>query len=325
MDAFIDLEDGNVDSLLRDIRKPGGSVPHPLGGDRPWVAHPGNVIPLTTELNLKLMVFYIQYHNRTSKPVIVDTITKANVHRFKRLKDEESNHKDADPPELMASNWPKTLDAIEQWLGCCLGSTKIPLAYVIRDHEAVSPWDPQQVYPSYKKEMIARAPILDPNGGYSSTFLVDRTKVWNKLSLLTMQEDCWSYVRPAQKNEDGRLAFLGLKGHYLGANSVGNMATTANSKLLSTTYSGERRGWNFERFVRVHVDQHSILEGLVEHGNCGIDEQSKVRILLAGIRTTSLDSVKTRVMSDETPTRQLPSLCEPISGFHPSIWCCQQA
>ena len=63
------------------------------------------------------------------------------------------------------------------------------------------------------------------------------------------------------------------------------------------TYNGERKRWNFERYVRMHIEQHTILEGLVCHGYLGIDARSKVRYLLDGIRTTELDSVKTQVLS----------------------------
>ena len=46
------------------------------------------------------------------------------------------------------------------------------------------------------------------------------------------------------------------------------------------------------------MDQHSILEGLKGHGHAGIDDGSKVCHLIAGIKTSALDSVKTRIMSD---------------------------
>lgn len=48
----------------------------------------------------------------------------------------------------------------------------------------------------------------------------------------------------------------------------------------------------------MHVDQHSILEGLKEYGYAGIDQHSKVRLLIDGIKTKDLDPVKTRIMSD---------------------------
>lgn len=118
------------------------------------------------------------------------------------------------------------------------------------------------------------------------------------MSALSRDHECWSYVRPAQRTRDGRVAFFGLKGHYLGINNVDNMSAEAEKKLSTTTYAGEQRRWNFEKYVKVHVDQHAILQGLVEHGYSGIDERSKVRHLLAGIKSAALDPVKTRILSD---------------------------
>jgi hypothetical protein len=96
------------------------------------------------------------------------------------------------------------------------------------------------------------------------------------------------------------MAFYGLRGHYLGVNNVDNMSTKAEMKFTTTLYHGEKRRWNFERYAKVHTDQHAILQGLVEHGYAGIDgidERSKVQHLVAGIKTNMMDPVKTRIMS----------------------------
>ena len=73
------------------------------------------------------------------------------------------------------------------------------------------------------------------------------------------------------------------------------MATMAEDKLKSTAYNGEQRRWDFERYANVQTSQHSILEGLVEHGYYGIDPRSKVRFLLDGIKTGKFDSVKAQI------------------------------
>ena len=65
---------------------------------------------------------------------------------------------------------------------------------------------------------------------------------------------------------------MALRDHYLGLNNVDNMVSLAEKKLAMTTYTGERRHWTFEKYVTLHKDQHSILEGLTEHGYAGIDE-----------------------------------------------------
>jgi heptaprenylglyceryl phosphate synthase len=90
----------------------------------------------------------------------------------------------------------------------------------------------------------------------------------------------WTYVKPAQRTRDSRMAYSGLYQHYLGPNNVDNMATMAEDKLKMTVYNGEQSHWDFEKYVNVHKQQHSTMEGLVEHGYTGIDPRSKVRYLL---------------------------------------------
>ena len=74
------------------------------------------------------------------------------------------------------------------------------------------------------------------------------------------------------------------------------MAATAEHKLINVTYRGEGRCWDFERYATLHKEQHTILEGLKEYGYAGMEEGSKTRHLLAGIKTTALDSVKTQIL-----------------------------
>ena len=78
------------------------------------------------------------------------------------------------------------------------------------------------------------------------------------------------------------------------------MSSRTEAKLTATSYSGEKRRWNFEKYVKTHVDQHAILTGLVEHRYSGMDDWSKVRHLMDGIKTKVLDPVKTQIMASAT-------------------------
>ena len=89
---------------------------------------------------------------------------------------------------------------------------------------------------------------------------------------------------------------MAFKNHYLKPNNIGNMAATAEHKLINATYRGEGRCWDFERYGTLHKEQHTILEGLKEYGYSWMDEGSKSRHLLVGIKTTALDSVKTQIL-----------------------------
>ena len=74
------------------------------------------------------------------------------------------------------------------------------------------------------------------------------------------------------------------------------MANTAEKLLETSSYNGEQKRWDFERYITVQLKQHLTMHGLEEHGYKGIDERSKVRHLLNGIKTTSLDTVKAQIM-----------------------------
>ena len=140
------------------------------------IPNPGLPVSQRAENNLELMCFYLRYRDRTSRPLDPALITLDNVRGVKYLKEWEEEHKDVEKPELNSKDWPKTIEAIEEWLCGCLGVTNIPLAYVIREEEEVPQHanDPTTNYGSLQDELIGRAPILDNNNNYVNTFLTDR-------------------------------------------------------------------------------------------------------------------------------------------------------
>lgn len=296
------LTDDEIESLCKVIRRPGGVIPGANPGDPP-VNNPGTPINLRAENHLKLLAFYLRHQKRISRVVNVANITLDSIRTLREQRDYESSYKAPDdPPTINAKDWPKTMESIQEYLRSYLGEQKIPLAYVVRKDEDVPAIDPDGSYATVQDEMIARAKhfslgadgirVPDP------TYITNREKVWEIMSKITRDQLCWTYVKPAQRTRDGRMAFEGLYKHFLGPNNVDNMATMAEDKLKTTVYNGEQRRWDFERYINVHKSQHSIMEGLVEHGYTGIDPRSKVRFLLDGIKTDKFDSVKTRIMSD---------------------------
>lgn len=295
------LKDEEVENLCRVLRKPGGLAPG--RANQPPVANYGTSVSLRAENNLKLMCYFIRFRKRTSRTVVPGDIDLVPIRSLRDYRTWEEEHTEMEAPEINTKDWPRTIDNIEEYLRGCLGTTKIPLAYVIRNDLDVKPeaTDPSTNYASRQAELIARAPILinnnDIDGPKNQTFKSDNDAVWDHLAELTRSLDCWTYVKPAQRTRDGRKAFFNLKNHYLGKNNVDNLSTQAEQRLQALSYSGETRRWNMEKYVRAHMDQHNILQGLVEYGYSGIDERSKVRHLLNGIKTSTLDSVKAQVMS----------------------------
>lgn len=307
LDELKVLTDKEVENLCKVVRRPGGTIADPANPGQ-LIPNPGHQVSMRAENNLKLACYYVRHQERVSRTPQAIGITLQNVRRLRNLRDVEESHSDPeDSPKIDAENWPKTLEALEEYLRGFLGTDDVPLSYVIREAVDVpaanlnpAAGQPNSPYETVEQEMIERAPHHDgtPNQIPTESYLADRTKVWEIISGLTRDHACWTHVKPAQRHRDGRMAFRRLWDHYLGPNNVDNMANAAETRLENVTYSAERKRWNFEKYVKAHLDQHQILEGLVKYGYAGVDERSKVRHLMNGIKTDKLDSVKTQILSD---------------------------
>jgi hypothetical protein len=139
------------------------------------------------------------------------------------------------------------------------------------------------------------------------SFVNDRRKVWDIMSNICGKYSCFVYIKPTLRTRNGRYAYMLLFDHFLGTNNVGNMDSAAETKLTGTLCNGEKKRFTWETYIRIHTEQHSVLNGLKDYGYAGIDDSSKVCHLLKGIKTTELDVCKTQVMAS-------PSLCDYFSA-----------
>ena len=300
------LTDSEADGLCKIVRKPGGVIQH--GGVGNAVPNIGEAVSVQAQNNLKLACYFIRHRVRTSRMVTVQDLTIPNIRVLREQREAEKAHVDStELPKMNSKDWPKTMDAIRNYLRGFLGITKVPLAYVVRETKYLIPKpeaeDPATEYGSKEDELIARAPIINGNvgtearGPFVQSFITDRNKVWDLIAQLSNDHESWTYIKEAQRTRNGRLAFLNMWSHYLGPSNVDIMANDAERKLATANYVGEKRRWNFEKYVSLHKDQHTVLKGLMEYGYVGIDERSKVRHLIDGIKTEKLDTIKATILA----------------------------
>ena len=114
------------------------------------------------------------------------------------------------------------------------------------------------------------------------------------------RSNAWTYLKQSKKHHDGRMGYKLIYNHFLVPSNIDHISDGANKKLYQCTYTREKRNLTFEKYTTFHKQQNNILEILKEHGYTGIYQQSKVRYLSKGIKTTGLDSVNTRIMSDKS-------------------------
>jgi hypothetical protein len=112
--------------------------------------------------------------------------------------------------------------------------------------------------------MTARAPHT------GRSFVDDRRKVWDIMFNICGKNSCFVFIKPALRTRNGRDAYMLLFDHFLGPNNVGNMASEEETKLTSTLYNSEKKHFSWETYVRIHTEQHSVLNGLKELDVCKI-------------------------------------------------------
>jgi hypothetical protein len=93
------------------------------------------------------------------------------------------------------------------------------------------------------------------------------------------------------------------------------MASEAEAKLGSVSYTGEGKKWTWEKYVQIHVEQHAVLNRLTDYGYSGIDNVTKVRKLMVGIKTDALDTVKSAVLASPALRTNFPDVVTLYGDF----------
>jgi hypothetical protein len=67
--------------------------------------------------------------------------------------------------------------------------------------------------------------------------------------------------------------------------------------------------------VQIHAEQHEVINGLTDYGFSGIDNGTKVRKLMTGIKTDALDTVKAAVLESPVLRTNYPDVVTLYSDF----------
>jgi hypothetical protein len=308
---FLQLEDKDIDTLCRMIRWPGGIN---AAGN---VNHGISILAIA-EANMKRMIYQLRHVVHCSWPIVWADITLVSMHRLAAQAEMEASHKDpVSLPIMVPKNRPKNFEAIDEFFRAYRGIQGHPAKYVYRTEllPAAAGLNPAagvvgSAYFTQDDKLIVRGPIhemgaaVGPNaemvGPFANAFLVDRAAVWEKVAEILLTSNSFAVIKSAKGSQNGRLTYQLLYAHYLGPNNVDHMASKAEKYLATSAYHGEKRTWTFEKYALLHLKQHQILESLVPHGYTGIDPGSKVCHLNSGIKTSTLDAVRTQIISDES-------------------------
>jgi hypothetical protein len=309
LDELKVLQDDDVCVLCKTVRRPGGVVPNPNAaeaGQPATIPNNGVAVTVRFEANLKLAVYMVRHRlNRISRPCTIESIDVDNVRKYQQMKDVEAAYTKPDTkPTINDKDWPKTMEAIQEYLSRVLGEGGLPLAYIIRKDRPVrdDAVDRETNYTSNPVyEMICRAPhfTTGEHPTETPTYGANNRKVAEELTDIFRDHAAYTYGKVFLRRGDGRLGYYAIYDHYLGPNSVNNQSAAAEKLIANLTYSSESRRWDFEKFATTMKEQHQILDGLKDYGYSGVDKTTKVRQLLDGIKNKDLEPAIAMIMADD--------------------------
>lgn len=214
--------------------------------------------------------------------------------RMSELKAFEASEKDQDvqkPSKLKKMlDWTKFWESVLTYFGSIRGAAEIPLDYIFRDKEAVTPEELDAEYSTFD-ERFYHCTVLSGHH-----FQADNQRVWNEWKALLQDGPGWTFVKQFDRVKDGRQAILLLKEQNESTNGLTTRKNKAYAELNSLTYSGPRRDFTLENYITGHLKAHNEL------AYCGepVHEAKKVQDFINGITDERLSNAKDHVFGDRT-------------------------
>jgi hypothetical protein len=102
-------------------------------------------------------------------------------------------------------------------------------------------------------------------------------------------------MKKYRKTKNGRQVYQTLHTLLLGGQQVVSTGNAICTKLQSFRYEGDRKNFNFDKYVNLHVEQHNQHADLQEYGVAPLAESLKTLWFQDGIRDPSLNAVKASI------------------------------
>ena len=186
-----------------------------------------------------------------------------SLHLMKGQKKLDDKHKDPNVlPKINKSDMAGMMAAIEEYLRLHHGVIRAPLAYVIRKTITVQTYGDYPTYATPDDEMITRMLHLPSDKKklhnkqsaqsvtqHTTEYKKDNRTVCAILDQICKDTDLNPHVKQHKSKRDGREAFYTIHSWWIGPNHVNTTATEAEIVLQMSTYDGEKKAWNGEKYI----------------------------------------------------------------------------
>jgi hypothetical protein len=126
---------------------------------------------------------------------------------------------------------------------------------------------------------------LETDGPFEPSFLADMATVYNILHSCWGKSSWWHHVKKFSKTKNGRQVYGTLHTLLLGGQRVVLTKNAICTKLQSFRYEGDRKNFNFDKYVNIRVEQHNQHADLQEYGVAPLAKNLKTLWFQDGIET----------------------------------------
>jgi hypothetical protein len=132
---------------------------------------------------------------------------------------------------------------------------------------------PGSPYVSINNKLCRRAPILhtdlthlqlsasletlESDRPFEPSFLTNMAMVYNILNFCWGKSSWWHHMKKFSKTKNGRQVYRTLHTLLLGKQQVVLTGNAICTKLQSFRYEGDRKNFNFDKYVNLHDEQHN--------------------------------------------------------------------
>jgi len=288
LEILAEVGESDIDSMIKNIRE----TRRMLGANAQ-----GNVtFPFLAIKRLKAMHTWASELRRTGRSMNAGLFTGAMINtavnrysldsmRASTLEDEVVEK----PKELLDFlKWEAFWEQWKTYMGRTRGAAKCPLTYVFRDHELVDHEMHQAPYDDLDARLVATTVLNGP------WFELDNHRVYEEFKILVLKGPGWSFIKTFDRTKNGRGAVMALRRQCEGTSAIQSRKAAAYAKITSARYSGQKKSFTFDNYVKIHQGAHNTLADLGE----AVPETKKVTDFLAGITETRLNNAKDLILGD---------------------------
>ncbi len=263
LDSFstlTEMEKDDIKTLCSTARRPGGLVVDPNDNTR-QVPDPGVAIPALCETRLGIAAYGAKIYSSIGRNLNGDTLSRNRLNHFRRHKETIENNADPDSLPALSKSFGimKLLEHFPTYLESKLGTTNVPLAYVIRENEGVPAALPGQAHgrpwsvghDSLIDELIRFTPHV------GASFRDDNGTVFRLLQEVLAGTQHMSSIKPFQARRDGRGAFEALKLHNMGNSKWEKVCEVAEALVTQRVWDGRNSRFPLKSHIAKHREAHN--------------------------------------------------------------------